>query len=78
MLQQEPQDLPVILMRSALKKKATVFRSVRQEKPEDYTLQVNGRWEFIYGKYPLCQFKVSKHNNTSLLHFEFTHFLHWC
>ncbi|CDQ71735.1 unnamed protein product [Oncorhynchus mykiss] len=57
MLQQEPQDLPVILMRSALKKKATVFRSVRQEKPEDYTLQVNGRWEFIYGKYPLCQFK---------------------
>uniref|UniRef100_A0A8C7MGZ2 phosphatidylinositol-4,5-bisphosphate 3-kinase n=1 Tax=Oncorhynchus kisutch TaxID=8019 RepID=A0A8C7MGZ2_ONCKI len=65
MLQQEPQDLPVILMRSALKKKATVFRSVRQEKPEDYTLQVNGRWEFIYGKYPLCQFKVSKHNNTT-------------
>uniref|UniRef100_A0A8C8J5T9 phosphatidylinositol-4,5-bisphosphate 3-kinase n=1 Tax=Oncorhynchus tshawytscha TaxID=74940 RepID=A0A8C8J5T9_ONCTS len=62
---QEPQDLPVILMRSALKKKATVFRSVRQEKPEDYTLQVNGRWEFIYGKYPLCQFKVSKHNNTT-------------
>ncbi|XP_041702277.1 phosphatidylinositol 4,5-bisphosphate 3-kinase catalytic subunit delta isoform isoform X4 [Coregonus clupeaformis] len=57
MLQQEPQDLPVTLMRSALKKKATVFRSVRQEKPEDYTLQVNGRWEFIYGKYPLCQFK---------------------
>uniref|UniRef100_A0A8C7HDB5 phosphatidylinositol-4,5-bisphosphate 3-kinase n=1 Tax=Oncorhynchus kisutch TaxID=8019 RepID=A0A8C7HDB5_ONCKI len=30
---------------------------LRQEKPEDYTLQVNGRWEFIYGKYPLCQFK---------------------
>uniref|UniRef100_A0A6Q2ZD82 phosphatidylinositol-4,5-bisphosphate 3-kinase n=1 Tax=Esox lucius TaxID=8010 RepID=A0A6Q2ZD82_ESOLU len=57
MLQHEPQDLPVTLMRSALKKKATVFRSVHQEKPEDYTLQVNGRWEFIYGKYPLCQFK---------------------
>uniref|UniRef100_A0A6Q2ZPY2 phosphatidylinositol-4,5-bisphosphate 3-kinase n=1 Tax=Esox lucius TaxID=8010 RepID=A0A6Q2ZPY2_ESOLU len=54
MLQHEPQDLPVTLMRSALKKKATVFRSVHQEKPEDYTLQVNGRWEFIYGKYPLC------------------------
>uniref|UniRef100_A0A672I641 phosphatidylinositol-4,5-bisphosphate 3-kinase n=1 Tax=Salarias fasciatus TaxID=181472 RepID=A0A672I641_SALFA len=56
MLQQDPQDLPMALMRSALKKKATVFRSVRQE-PEDYTLQVNGRWEFIYGRHPLCQFK---------------------
>lgn len=56
MLQQEPQDLPLALVKSALKKKATVFRSVRQE-PEDYTLQVNGRWEFIYGKHPLCQFK---------------------
>ncbi|KAM4611149.1 phosphatidylinositol 4,5-bisphosphate 3-kinase catalytic subunit delta isoform 2-T2 [Polymixia lowei] len=56
MVQQDPQDFPVALMRSALKKKATVFRSVRQE-PEDYTLQVNGRWDFIYGKQPLCQFK---------------------
>uniref|UniRef100_A0A8C6WX38 phosphatidylinositol-4,5-bisphosphate 3-kinase n=1 Tax=Neogobius melanostomus TaxID=47308 RepID=A0A8C6WX38_9GOBI len=27
--------------------------------PEDYTLQVNGRWDFIYGDHPLCQFKVS-------------------
>ncbi|XP_030624864.1 phosphatidylinositol 4,5-bisphosphate 3-kinase catalytic subunit delta isoform isoform X1 [Chanos chanos] len=57
MLQLEPHDLPVTLVKSALKKKATVFRPVKQEKPEDYTLQVNGRWEFIYGKYPLCQFK---------------------
>uniref|UniRef100_A0A3P8V779 Phosphatidylinositol 4,5-bisphosphate 3-kinase catalytic subunit delta isoform n=1 Tax=Cynoglossus semilaevis TaxID=244447 RepID=A0A3P8V779_CYNSE len=56
MLQQNPQDNPGALIRSALKKKATVFRSMRQE-PEDYTLQVNGRWEFIYGKHPLCQFK---------------------
>ncbi|XP_037131505.1 phosphatidylinositol 4,5-bisphosphate 3-kinase catalytic subunit delta isoform isoform X2 [Syngnathus acus] len=56
MVQQEPQDLPLALIRSALKKKATVFRSLRQE-PEDYTLQVNGRWEFIYGEHPLCQFK---------------------
>uniref|UniRef100_A0A8C9X1U5 phosphatidylinositol-4,5-bisphosphate 3-kinase n=1 Tax=Sander lucioperca TaxID=283035 RepID=A0A8C9X1U5_SANLU len=56
MLQQDPQDFPVALMKSALKKKATVFRSVRQE-PEDYTLQVNGRWEFIYGNHPMCQFK---------------------
>uniref|UniRef100_A0A7N6BPC3 phosphatidylinositol-4,5-bisphosphate 3-kinase n=1 Tax=Anabas testudineus TaxID=64144 RepID=A0A7N6BPC3_ANATE len=55
----EPSDTEFelcVLMRSALKKKATVFRSVRQE-PEDYTLQVNGRWEFIYGNHPLCQFK---------------------
>lgn len=58
MLQQDPQDLPVALMKSALKKKATVFRSVRQE-PEDYTLQVNGTWDFIYGDHPLSQFKVS-------------------
>lgn len=63
MLQQDPQDIPVALMRSALKKKATVFRSVRQE-PEDYTLQVNGRWEFIYGKHPMCQFKVSDGKNS--------------
>ncbi|XP_061637533.1 phosphatidylinositol 4,5-bisphosphate 3-kinase catalytic subunit delta isoform isoform X3 [Phyllopteryx taeniolatus] len=56
MVQQEPKDLPLALMRSALKKKATVFRSLRQQ-PEDYTLQVNGRWEFIYGRHPLCQFK---------------------
>ncbi|XP_056279793.1 phosphatidylinositol 4,5-bisphosphate 3-kinase catalytic subunit delta isoform isoform X2 [Pseudoliparis swirei] len=56
MLQQDPQDLPVALMKSALKKKATVFRSLRQE-PEDYTLQVNGRWDFIYGNHPMCQFK---------------------
>lgn len=58
MLQQDPQDQPMALMRSALKKKATVFRLVRQE-PEDYTLQVNGTWDFIYGNQPLSQFKVS-------------------
>ncbi|KAK0150945.1 Phosphatidylinositol 4,5-bisphosphate 3-kinase catalytic subunit delta isoform [Merluccius polli] len=56
MLQQDPQDYPLCLIRSALKKKATVFRSVRQE-PEDYTLQVNGRWDFLYGNHPMCQFK---------------------
>lgn len=60
MLQLDPQDLPLVLMKSALRKKATVFRPVKQEKPEDYTIQVNGRWEFIYGKYPLCRFKVSE------------------
>ncbi|XP_029361865.1 phosphatidylinositol 4,5-bisphosphate 3-kinase catalytic subunit delta isoform [Echeneis naucrates] len=56
MLQQDPQDLPEALIRNALKKKATVFRSVRQE-PGDYTLRCNGTWEFIYGNHPLCQFK---------------------
>uniref|UniRef100_A0A672MF58 phosphatidylinositol-4,5-bisphosphate 3-kinase n=1 Tax=Sinocyclocheilus grahami TaxID=75366 RepID=A0A672MF58_SINGR len=56
-LQQDPQDLPMFLKRNALRKKSNVFRPAKQEKPEDYTLQVNGRWEFIYGKYPLCQFK---------------------
>uniref|UniRef100_A0A8C2DI80 phosphatidylinositol-4,5-bisphosphate 3-kinase n=1 Tax=Cyprinus carpio TaxID=7962 RepID=A0A8C2DI80_CYPCA len=50
-------------------KKSTVFRAAKQEKPEDYTLQVNGRWEFIYGEYPLCQFKVSlKVTTSSRLH----------
>ncbi|XP_018606869.1 phosphatidylinositol 4,5-bisphosphate 3-kinase catalytic subunit delta isoform isoform X2 [Scleropages formosus] len=56
-LQVEPQEVPLTLMKSALKKKATVFRPMKQEKPEDYALQVNGRWEFIYGNFPLCQFK---------------------
>uniref|UniRef100_A0AAX7TXQ1 phosphatidylinositol-4,5-bisphosphate 3-kinase n=1 Tax=Astatotilapia calliptera TaxID=8154 RepID=A0AAX7TXQ1_ASTCA len=64
MLQQDPHDLPLVLMKSALKKKATVFRLMRQE-PEDYTLQVNGRWDFIYGKHPLCQFKVYKSRSLS-------------
>uniref|UniRef100_A0A8C6PMI8 phosphatidylinositol-4,5-bisphosphate 3-kinase n=1 Tax=Nothobranchius furzeri TaxID=105023 RepID=A0A8C6PMI8_NOTFU len=72
MLQQDPLDIPVALMKSALKKRATVFRSVRQE-PEDYTLQVSGRWEFIYGNHPLRQFKsrppplpMKKQNTSSL------------
>lgn len=66
MLQQDPQDQPVALMKSALKKKATVFRSVRQE-PEDYTLQVNGTWDFIYGNQPLSQFKVSRQSGLACL-----------
>uniref|UniRef100_A0A673MMZ0 phosphatidylinositol-4,5-bisphosphate 3-kinase n=1 Tax=Sinocyclocheilus rhinocerous TaxID=307959 RepID=A0A673MMZ0_9TELE len=64
-----PQDLPMFLKWNALRKKSTVFRSAKREKPEDYTLQVNGRWEFIYGEYPLCQFKVSlKVTTSSRLH----------
>uniref|UniRef100_A0A672R6T3 phosphatidylinositol-4,5-bisphosphate 3-kinase n=1 Tax=Sinocyclocheilus grahami TaxID=75366 RepID=A0A672R6T3_SINGR len=66
---QGPQDLPMFLKQNALRKKSTVFRSAKQEKPEDYALQINGRWEFIYGKYPLCQFKVSlKITPSSRLH----------
>ncbi|CAL8254558.1 unnamed protein product [Arctogadus glacialis] len=56
MLQEDPQEPPLALIRSALKKKATVFRWVRQE-AEDYTLRVNGRWDFLYGDHPMCQFK---------------------
>lgn len=68
-LQQDPHDLPMVLKQNALRKKSTVFRSAKQEKPEDYSLQINGRWEFIYGKYPLCQFKVSlKITTSSRLH----------
>uniref|UniRef100_A0A4W4HIY1 phosphatidylinositol-4,5-bisphosphate 3-kinase n=1 Tax=Electrophorus electricus TaxID=8005 RepID=A0A4W4HIY1_ELEEL len=40
MLQLDPQDFPVVLMQNALRKKATVFRPLKQEKPENYTLQL--------------------------------------
>ncbi|XP_012577520.1 PREDICTED: phosphatidylinositol 4,5-bisphosphate 3-kinase catalytic subunit delta isoform [Condylura cristata] len=50
-------DAPLALMASALRKKATVFRQPLVEQPEDYTLQVNGRHEYLYGSYPLCQFQ---------------------
>ncbi|XP_006885834.1 PREDICTED: phosphatidylinositol 4,5-bisphosphate 3-kinase catalytic subunit delta isoform isoform X1 [Elephantulus edwardii] len=50
-------DVPLALMACALRKKATVFRQPLVERPEDYTLQVNGRHEYLYGSYPLCQFQ---------------------
>lgn len=50
-------DWPLALMACALRKKATVFRQPPGEQPEDYTLQVNGKQEFLYGSYPLCQFQ---------------------
>nr|XP_058160441.1 phosphatidylinositol 4,5-bisphosphate 3-kinase catalytic subunit delta isoform isoform X2 [Dasypus novemcinctus] len=50
-------DVPLALMACALRKKATVFRQPLVERPEDYTLQVNGKHEFLYGSYPLCQFQ---------------------
>ncbi|KAM5247759.1 phosphatidylinositol 4,5-bisphosphate 3-kinase catalytic subunit delta isoform 3-T3 [Ctenodactylus gundi] len=52
-------DMPLALMACALRKKATVFRQPLVELPEDYTLQVNGRHEYLYGRYPLCQFQGS-------------------
>lgn len=51
-------DMPLALMACALRKKATVFRQPLAERPEDYTLQVNGRHEYLYGSHPLCQFQV--------------------
>ncbi|XP_014705336.1 phosphatidylinositol 4,5-bisphosphate 3-kinase catalytic subunit delta isoform isoform X2 [Equus asinus] len=50
-------DVPLALMACALRKKATVFRQPLVEQPEDYTLQVNGRLEYLYGSYPLCRFQ---------------------
>ncbi|XP_051714057.1 phosphatidylinositol 4,5-bisphosphate 3-kinase catalytic subunit delta isoform isoform X3 [Oryctolagus cuniculus] len=52
-------DMPLALMACALRKKATVFRQPLAEQPEDYTLQVNGRHEYLYGSYALCQFQSS-------------------
>ncbi|XP_042199582.1 phosphatidylinositol 4,5-bisphosphate 3-kinase catalytic subunit delta isoform isoform X2 [Callorhinchus milii] len=52
-----PQSHPGTLMQMAVKKKATVFRHKTVEHTEDYTLQVNGTEEYIYGNYPLGQFK---------------------
>ncbi|XP_069097265.1 phosphatidylinositol 4,5-bisphosphate 3-kinase catalytic subunit delta isoform isoform X1 [Pleurodeles waltl] len=52
-----PKEFPLALICLALKKKATIFPSRSQQKPEDYTLRVNGMCEYIYGNYPLCQFK---------------------
>nr|XP_023408264.1 phosphatidylinositol 4,5-bisphosphate 3-kinase catalytic subunit delta isoform [Loxodonta africana] len=50
-------DMPLALMACALRKKATVFRQQLVERPEDYALQVNGKYEYLYGSYPLCQFQ---------------------
>uniref|UniRef100_A0A672UTP9 Phosphatidylinositol 4,5-bisphosphate 3-kinase catalytic subunit delta isoform n=1 Tax=Strigops habroptila TaxID=2489341 RepID=A0A672UTP9_STRHB len=52
-----PNEFPITLMSYAIKKQATVFRHETLEKPEDYTLQVNGKCEYLYGNYPLYQFQ---------------------
>lgn len=54
-----PKEFPITLMSYAIKKQATVFRHETVENPEDYTLQVNGKCEYLYGNYPLYQFQVS-------------------
>uniref|UniRef100_A0A8C0HLS1 phosphatidylinositol-4,5-bisphosphate 3-kinase n=1 Tax=Buteo japonicus TaxID=224669 RepID=A0A8C0HLS1_9AVES len=52
-----PKEFPITLMSYAIKKQATVFRHETVENPEDYTLQVNGKCEYLYGNYPLYQFQ---------------------
>uniref|UniRef100_A0A8C0FZF2 Phosphatidylinositol 4,5-bisphosphate 3-kinase catalytic subunit delta isoform n=1 Tax=Bubo bubo TaxID=30461 RepID=A0A8C0FZF2_BUBBB len=52
-----PKEFPITLMSYAIKKQATVFRHETLENPEDYTLQVNGKCEYLYGNYPLYQFQ---------------------
>ncbi|TRZ19456.1 hypothetical protein HGM15179_007659 [Zosterops borbonicus] len=52
-----PWEFPLTLMSYAIKKQATVFRHETVQKAEDYTLQVNGKCEYLYGNYPLCQFQ---------------------
>ncbi|NXC85686.1 PK3CD kinase, partial [Cercotrichas coryphoeus] len=52
-----PWEFPITLMSYAIRKQATVFRHETLQRPEDYTLQVNGKCEYLYGNYPLCQFQ---------------------
>lgn len=59
-------DVPLALMACALRKKATVFRQPLVEQPEDYALQVNGKHEYLYGSYPLCQFQVRLRSGEAL------------
>ncbi|XP_053308041.1 phosphatidylinositol 4,5-bisphosphate 3-kinase catalytic subunit delta isoform [Spea bombifrons] len=55
-LQVSPMDPPISLISLALKKKSNVSGQPFLERPEEYTLQVNGVLEYVYGNYPLCQF----------------------
>ncbi|XP_063001290.1 phosphatidylinositol 4,5-bisphosphate 3-kinase catalytic subunit delta isoform [Elgaria multicarinata webbii] len=52
-----PKDFPATLMSYAIKKQATIFRHQRVNSPEDYMLQINGKYEYLYGNYPLYQFQ---------------------
>ncbi|XP_058017119.1 phosphatidylinositol 4,5-bisphosphate 3-kinase catalytic subunit delta isoform isoform X2 [Ahaetulla prasina] len=44
-------------MSYAVKKQATIFRHQRVKAVDEYTLQVNGKFEYIYGEHPLYQFQ---------------------
>uniref|UniRef100_A0A670YGG4 phosphatidylinositol-4,5-bisphosphate 3-kinase n=1 Tax=Pseudonaja textilis TaxID=8673 RepID=A0A670YGG4_PSETE len=50
-------EFPITLMSYAVKKQATIFRHQRVSPADEYTLQVNGKYEYIYGEYPLYQFQ---------------------
>ncbi|XP_077650829.1 phosphatidylinositol 4,5-bisphosphate 3-kinase catalytic subunit delta isoform-like [Urocitellus parryii] len=56
-IQVSTKDVPLALMACALQKKAKMYQNLTMEQPEDYVLQVNGRHEYLYGSYLLCQFK---------------------
>uniref|UniRef100_A0A287CTZ7 phosphatidylinositol-4,5-bisphosphate 3-kinase n=1 Tax=Ictidomys tridecemlineatus TaxID=43179 RepID=A0A287CTZ7_ICTTR len=56
-IQVSTKDIPLAMMACALQKKAKVYQNLTMEQPEDYVLQVNGRHEYLYGSYLLCQFK---------------------
>ncbi|XP_069803202.1 phosphatidylinositol 4,5-bisphosphate 3-kinase catalytic subunit delta isoform [Dendropsophus ebraccatus] len=60
-LQVSPRDFPYAIIRMALKKKYNVSGQQCPGRPEDYILQVNGVLDYIYGKYPLCQFRHINH-----------------
>ncbi|XP_032088182.1 phosphatidylinositol 4,5-bisphosphate 3-kinase catalytic subunit delta isoform isoform X2 [Thamnophis elegans] len=50
-------EFPITLMSYAVKKQATIFRHQKVSPVDEYTLQVNGKHEYIYGEYPLYQFQ---------------------
>uniref|UniRef100_A0A803TGZ9 phosphatidylinositol-4,5-bisphosphate 3-kinase n=1 Tax=Anolis carolinensis TaxID=28377 RepID=A0A803TGZ9_ANOCA len=52
-----PKEYPATLMSYAIKKQATVFRHQKINSPEDYALQINGKYEYLYGNHPLYQFQ---------------------
>ncbi|KAM4821889.1 phosphatidylinositol 4,5-bisphosphate 3-kinase catalytic subunit delta isoform-like isoform X6 [Urocitellus parryii] len=56
-IQVSTKDVPLVLMACALQKKAKMYQNLTMEQPLDYVLQVNGRHEYLYGSYLLCQFK---------------------
>ncbi|XP_066492965.1 phosphatidylinositol 4,5-bisphosphate 3-kinase catalytic subunit delta isoform [Tiliqua scincoides] len=70
-----PKEFPITLMSYALKKQATVFRHQQVNSPEEYTLRVNGKYEYLYGNYPLYQFQYIRDclHHGSLPHLTMVH-----